>query len=153
MNWDFLITFAVKFTIMSNTEIERTLESKGVRPTANRILVMKELVKATHPVSLADLEACLGFSMDRASIFRVLELFAEKDVVHVIEDGSRSIKYELCQGAHHSIADQHVHFFCERCKETYCFETVKVPEVEMPAGFRPRTINYMVKGICPKCAD
>ncbi len=111
MNWDFLITFAVKFTIMSNTEIERTLESKGVRPTANRILVMKELVKATHPVSLADLEACLGFSMDRASIFRVLELFAEKDVVHVIEDGSRSIKYELCQGTHHSIADQHVHFF------------------------------------------
>ena len=107
----FLITFAVKFTIMSNTEIERTLESKGVRPTANRILVMKELVKATHPVSLADLEACLGFSMDRASIFRVLELFAEKDVVHVIEDGSRSIKYELCQGTHHSIADQARPFF------------------------------------------
>lgn len=138
---------------MNNIEIEKALEGKGVKPTANRILVMKELAKATHPVNLADLESSLGFLMDRASIFRVLELFAEKDVVHAIEDGSRSIKYELCHSTHHSISDQHVHFFCERCKETYCLETVKVPEVEMPDGFQPRTINYVVKGLCPKCGE
>ena len=138
---------------MSNNDVEDILTRKEVKPTSNRILVMRELIKASHPVSLADLEISLGFSMDKASIFRVLELFSEKDIIHVIEDGSRSPKYELCHsGTHHTIADQHVHFYCERCKETYCFEDVSVPLVNIPEGFLPHTINYMVKGICPKCS-
>lgn len=138
---------------MNNTDIDDMLYGKGIKPTANRILVMKEFVKASHPVNLADLEILLEFSMDKASIFRVLELFAEKDVVHVIEDGSRSLKYELCRSDNkHSIADQHAHFYCEHCKETYCFETVKVPMIDIPDGFTPHSINYMVKGICPKCS-
>lgn len=138
---------------MSNNDVEDILTRKEVKPTSNRILVMRELIKASHPVSLADLEISLGFSMDKASIFRVLELFSEKDIVHVIEDGSRSLKYELCHsGTHHTISDQHVHFYCERCKETYCFEDVSVPLVNIPEGFSPHTINYMIKGICPKCS-
>lgn len=138
---------------MSNNDVEDILTRKEVKPTSNRILVMRELIKASHPVSLADLEISLGFSMDKASIFRVLELFSEKDIIHVIEDGSRSLKYELCHsGTHHTISDQHVHFYCERCKETYCFENVSVPLVNIPEGFSPHTINYMIKGICPKCS-
>lgn len=60
---------------MSNDDVEDILTRKEVKPTSNRILVMRELMKASHPVSLADLETLLGFSMDKASIFRVLELF------------------------------------------------------------------------------
>lgn len=105
-------------------------------------------------MSLADLQASLGFTIDKASIFRVLELFSDKNTVHVIEDGSRSLKYELCHnGAQHSISDQHVHFYCERCKETYCFESVGIPQVRIPEGFQPHAINYMIKGICPKCSE
>lgn len=63
---------------MGNTDIENLLNGKGVKPTSNRILVMRELIKASHPVSLADLEISLGFSMDKASIFRVLELFQKR---------------------------------------------------------------------------
>ena len=138
---------------MNTADIEIILTNKGVKPTANRILVLRELMNTSHPVSLADLESALGFTIDKASIFRVLELFAEKDVVHVIEDGSRSLKYELCHsGDRHSIADQHVHFYCEKCRETYCFETVTVPLIDMPEGFTAHTVNYMIKGICPKCA-
>lgn len=128
------------------------LESCGIKPTANRILVVKELAKSSRPVNLAYLETELC-TMDKTSIFRVLELLAEKNMVHVIEDGSRSLKYELCQGgANHSFADQHVHFYCDSCKETFCFESVRVPEIDIPAGFRPRAVNYVLKGLCPKCS-
>lgn len=138
---------------MSGADAEALLEKRGVRPTANRILVLRELMRATHPISLADLETAMGYCMDRASIFRVLELFAERDVVHVIEDGSRSLKYELCHSERcHTIADQHVHFYCERCRKTYCFEEISVPVVPVPEGFRAHAVNYMIKGICPKCA-
>lgn len=138
---------------MDSVGIEEIFKVKGIKPTANRILVMKELVKARRPVSLADLEVSLEFSMDKASIFRVLELFAEKDAVHVIEDGSRSLKYELCHsGDKHSIADQHAHFYCEKCRETFCFHSERVPVIDIPEGFTPHSINYMIKGICPKCS-
>lgn len=138
---------------MNNVAVDELLIRKGVRPTSNRVLVMRELVKASRPVSLADLEVALD-TLDKTSIFRVLELFAEKDIVHAIEDGSRSVKYELCHGdVHHSIADQHVHFFCERCREVFCFEAVNVPLIDVPEGFQANSVNYMLKGLCPKCAD
>lgn len=130
------------------------LEEKGVKPTANRILVARELMRATNPVSLAELEVLLGMTMSKASIFRVLELFAAHDVVHEIEDGSRSLKYELCHGTdRHSIDDEHVHFYCERCKRTFCIEGVTAPPVDLPAGYRPHSINYMIKGVCPDCGE
>jgi len=139
---------------MDSNEIEKLLEGKGVKPTSNRILVIRELLKATNPVNIADLEILLGFTLDKASIFRVLELFAEKDVVHVIEDGSRSLKYELCHSyTHHSITDQHIHFYCERCKKTYCIPCIKVPVVKLPKGFQSHSINYVIKGTCPKCNE
>lgn len=133
-------------------DIEQLMLQKKVKPTANRILVARELAKASRPLSLNDLEVAMEHSMDKASIFRVLEVFAENDIVHAIEDGSRSVKYELCNSETvHSIADQHVHFYCEQCKETFCFKSVKVPLIGMPEGFTPHSVNYMIKGICPKC--
>lgn len=50
---------------MNSINIENILNRKGVKPTSNRILVAKELMKASHPVNLADLEILLGFSMDK----------------------------------------------------------------------------------------
>lgn len=138
---------------MNSNDIDDILMRKGVKPTSNRVLVMRELLKARRPVSLMDMEIALD-TLDKTSIFRVLELFAEKDIVHTIEDGSRSLKYELCgNDSHHSIGDQHVHFYCERCKQTYCFESVGVPVIDIPEGFDARSINYMIKGICPKCRN
>ncbi len=137
---------------MNYNEIEEFLTSKGIKPTSNRILVVRELLKASRPISLADLEDLFEHTLDKASIFRVLELFAEKDVVHVIEDGSRSLKYELCHGSsHHSIADQHVHFFCEQCKEIFCLQDIQVPILQLPEGFIPHSVNHVIKGICPNC--
>ncbi len=140
-----------RFDAMKN--IVEILEGKGIKPTVNRVLVAKELTKATHPVSLADLEVSLS-TMDKASIFRVLQLFTEKGVVHAIEDGSRSQKYEICPSeSHHDFADQHVHFYCESCKETFCLEKEHVPAINVPDGFTVLSANYMLKGLCPKCKN
>lgn len=136
---------------MNNSDIENILTSNGIKPTANRILVLKELGRSTHPVNLADLEMLLD-PMDKASIFRVLELFSEKSIVHVIEDGSRSLKYELCHGTdHHSFSDQHAHFYCEKCGSVFCLDDVKLPNMDIPKEYKVKSINFMFKGICPNC--
>lgn len=146
----FFIIFAEKGIMKDANDTIVLLTKKGIRPTPNRVLILKELMRAKSPVSLADLETALC-TIDKASIFRVLELFAEKDAVHIINDGSRSLKYEVCPSNHHSIADQHVHFYCEQCGTTYCLEDIPVPSIHTPDTFLVKSVNYMLKGICPKC--
>lgn len=137
---------------MNRDLIESMLVERGIRPTPNRILILAELMKANHPLNLADIELALD-PMDKASIFRVLGLLAEKDIVHEIVDGTRSVKYEFCHGqGHHSVNDQHVHFYCENCRETFCLEDKIVPVIDLPDGFKARQVNYVIKGICPKCS-
>ncbi len=137
--------------MMNNTDQESLLVQKGVRPTANRLLVLRAIAERHAPVNLLELEDKLP-TMDKSSIFRVLTTFRDHDVVHAIEDGSGSIKYELCcSTSHHSLEDMHVHFYCERCQKTVCFEEIGIPMVELPEGFDAHSINYMVKGICPRC--
>ncbi len=129
------------------------LEEKGVKPTPNRILVLRELGHSDHPLSLADLEGRLE-TLDRSSIFRVLTLFLKHELVHSIEDGSGSIRYELCTASGKcSISDMHVHFHCESCNRTYCIPMTPVPAVDLPDGFTAHSVNYVVKGECAECGS
>lgn len=138
---------------MNELSIEQRLEKKGIRPTANRITVMRELMRQTRPVNLSHLEDCL-ITLDKSSIFRVLSLFADHGVVHTIDDGSGSMKYEVCGDAEsHNPTDMHIHFSCQECGEISCMESVKIPPVDMPEGYEAVSVNYMVKGICPKCSE
>ena len=138
---------------MTYDDFENILIGKGIKPTANRILILKELMRNSHPVNLTDLEIALA-PMDKGSIFRVLQLFSEKEIIHVIEDGSRSLKYEVCHAEHHHTAtDQHPHFYCEKCGTLYCLDNISLPDIELPSDFQIKSINLMIKGICPECGE
>lgn len=136
---------------MNSQDIISRLESKGIRPTANRILVMKTLMGEQNPQSLSNLERKM-VSMDKSSIFRTLTLFLEHDVVHAFEDGRGVLCYELCEekGAcdHH---DGHIHFYCESCQRSFCMEDIHIPSFELPVGFYPHSISFVIKGECPDC--
>lgn len=136
---------------MNPQDIISRLQSKGIRPTANRILVMKTLMGEQNPQSLSNLERKM-VSMDKSSIFRTLTLFLEHDVVHAFEDGRGVLCYELCEekGAcdHH---DGHIHFYCESCQRSFCMEDIHIPSFELPEGFYPHSISFVIKGECPDC--
>jgi len=132
-------------------DIENALERKGVKPTSNRILVYRAVASARNPLSLAELVDEIE-TLDKSSIFRVLNLFLANDLLHSVEDGSGSMKYEVCRGEGHcSVADMHVHFHCERCGRTLCLESMPVPQVNFPDGFDVHSVTYMAKGVCPDC--
>ena len=136
---------------MNSQDMISRLESKGIRPTANRILVMKTPMGEQNPQSLSNLERKM-VSMDKSSIFRTLTLFLEHDVVHAFEDGRGVLCYELCEekGAcdHH---DGHIHFYCESCQRSFCMEDIHIPSFELPEGFYPHSISFVIKGECPDC--
>lgn len=136
---------------MPTTDVDKYFEDKGVKPTANRILVLQALRKEDHPVTLTDLEMTLS-PMDKSSIFRVLTLFLEQDIVHAFEDGRGLLNYELCgsEGACDR-RDEHIHFYCESCRQSYCMEELPLPEMKLPEGYTPHSLSFVIKGECPKC--
>lgn len=136
---------------MNNEDIEKRLEQKGVKPTANRILVYKVLAGLNNPASLSNIEGLL-LSMDKSSIFRVLTLFHEHDVVHSFEDGRGILNYELClsKGAC-NMKDNHVHFYCESCQRSFCLEDVHIHDIQLPEGFHAHSLSFVIKGECAEC--
>ena len=139
--------------VMSVTDVEELLRKAGVAPTPNRVLVLRAIAEAHHPMSLMELETELE-TLEKSSIFRVLNLLERESLVHAMQDGRGVAKYEICHcsGHGHSEEDMHIHFYCSNCRETFCFEDMAVPAVTVPEGFCVESVNYMLKGLCPTCS-
>ena len=136
---------------MNAYEIEHMLEEHGIRPTANRIVVVQAMSSHEGSYTLAELEDEIG-TIDKSGIFRTLTLFKQHHLVHVLEGSGEGVRYELCHSHDHEHDDDtHVHFYCERCQKTYCLPAVAIPPVELPEGYQVATVNYTIKGLCPAC--
>lgn len=134
-------------------DAESILISHNVRPTTNRIIVMRALMMHDKLMSIKDFEEKI-ITLDRSSIFRTLRLFVKHHLIHEVEDGSGALKYELCRAEHctdhHD--DLHPHFFCESCKRTVCLSDMPIPKVSFVDGSIVHSVNFVLKGICGECA-
>lgn len=130
----------------------KLLARRDIKPTAIRLLVLKELVHADRAFSLLDLEDRL-VTVDKSTLFRTLTLFLGRHLIHAIDDGSGSLKYALCSSeCDCEVDDLHTHFYCEACHRTFCLKQIHIPHVVLPEGFTMSSINYVVKGLCSDCA-
>lgn len=138
---------------LSHNNTEAILAAHGIRPTTNRILVIRALTDSRGPMSLMQLEGEID-TLDKSSISRTLSLLLSKGIVHVLEDGRGIAHYELCanHNEHDSDDDIHPHFYCERCQRVYCLDNATIPPVEVPDDFEVSRVNFMLTGICAKCA-
>ena len=131
---------------------EQVLEQAGLRVTAVRVLVWRTLRSQLHDAfSLADLQQALP-TVDRSTLFRTLTLFTESHLLHEIDDGSGAQKYCVCQHDDTRHCMGHVHLTCVRCHRTFCLPNVAIPSVPLPEGFTPEETEYVVKGVCSRCA-
>ena len=123
----------------------------GIKPTANRILILRTLLQEHRPLSMIEIEDILE-SVDKSIISRTLSTFRAQRLLHTLEDGGGSLRYEVCHcGEQTRDTDRHVHFHCEVCGKTYCFEDCPVPQVAFPDEFDVHGANYIAYGICPAC--
>lgn len=128
------------------------MKEHGVRPTAVRSMLLKLFDRVPGPVSAQRIESELD-TVDRSTISRSLTLFVQKGLLHVIDDGSSTPKYEVCPSHHHhNPNDGHMHFHCRKCGRTICLEGNPLPDVNLPEGFEPDGINCIITGLCPRCS-
>lgn len=131
--------------------LEQKLENRNIKPTAMRLLVLRQLVESGSAISLKDLESKFE-KADKATLYRTLKTFEENKLIHGIEDGTGSVKYALCEeGCECAPQDQHIHFHCVQCGETYCLTQSKIPQTQIPIGFNASSASMVYKGTCANC--
>ena len=138
---------------MDQEEQKQLLKKHSLRITDCRLDVLNFFSSHQHALSSRDLESELS-AYDRVTLFRTLNSFVEKGLLHRIPAESGAANYALCQdhchpGEHHH---DHVHFTCDTCGQVECIEEAKVPVIELP-GYQIRESNYLVSGTCKNCVN
>ena len=132
--------------------LEQKLENRNIKPTTMRLLVLRQLVETGAAISLKDLEGKFERA-DKATLYRTLKTFEDKKLIHSIDDGTGSVKYGLCEeGCECEPQDQHIHFHCAKCGETYCLTQSRIPQIQIPTGFNASSASMVYKGSCANCS-
>jgi len=127
------------------------LKHKSIRITDFRIKVLDVFEKNTNAVSMKMIENALG-EFDRTTLFRTLNTFIKKGLVHEVQLPNEEKMLALCStsctvnGHDH----EHIHFKCNNCKEVFC----KKPEINptiLIKGFLIQKIEVNTIGICENC--
>jgi len=130
------------------------LKKNRLSVTASREKILNLFLDQTGALAHGDIEKRAGEKFDRVTIYRTLQAFVEKGIIHTIPTADNSILYALCkddceEGHHH---DHHVHFICKQCHNTYCLDNVVTPDIKLPAGYSAKQIEVVVEGVCRQCS-
>ena len=138
-----------------NTDIKEILKRSQLSVTASREKILHLFLEQTGALAHGDIEKRAGEKFDRVTVYRTLQTFVEKGIIHTIPTADNSIRYALCkddcaEGHHH---DQHIHFVCSNCKNTYCLDDIVTPDIKLPKGYSSSHIEVVVEGICKNCTS
>src|SRR6266571_7562550 len=117
--------------------IDEILKRNQLSVTSGRRKILELFLLQGGALSHSDIEKKAGEKFDRVTVYRTLQAFLEKGLIHSIPTADNSIRYALCKddcsGGHHR--DDHVHFICNTCGNTMCLEDVMIPPIKLPGGF------------------
>lgn len=136
-------------------EIKDILKRNNLSVTGSREKILSLFLQQEGALAHGDIERRAGEKFDRVTVYRTLQTFVEKGIIHAIPTADNSIRYALCkdhctEGHHH---DHHIHFVCTTCGNTYCLDDVVTPEVKLPKGYVSSHIEVVVDGVCKSCSQ
>lgn len=138
-------TFANDVHFMINEQI---LLGAGIPVTAQRLLLLDFFISARKPVSKKEISAHFENSLDRVTLYRILNKFIQCGIVRKLSNDLGGL-YALAPAE--SEATPHLHFLCDKCHQTYCMREITLNEIKLPEGFLMNNIEYLAHGICASC--
>lgn len=144
---------AAQSDLQLDNKVNSVLKSNKLSVTGSRRKILQLFLEQPGALAHGDIEKKAGEKFDRVTIYRTLQTFVDKGIIHTIPTADNSIRYALCkdecsEGHHH---DHHIHFVCTSCQNTYCLDDVVTPEIKLPKGYMANQVEVVVEGICKKC--
>ncbi len=130
---------------------EALIRTTRARVTVARVKVLDFLLAQDRSLTHHEIQAQLSgqAGIDSVTLYRVLEWLTDNELVHRIAGADQVWRFSA-GGGHR--AHQHAHFQCTKCDTLTCFTEVKLPrELALPEGFRSEQMDFLIKGVCPRC--
>lgn len=136
--------------MLSNQQLTLVLKRAGYSATKPRMKVFSEL-SGRQPQTIGQIISATSSQIDRASVYRTIELFEELGIVHRIQQGWK-YKLELSD----QITAHHHHLSCRNCGKVVDLPHNAQTEEYMNAiaqnnGFENTQHQLEISGICPSC--
>jgi Fur family transcriptional regulator, ferric uptake regulator len=135
-------------------EFQEKIRATGLRSTAPRVAVLRELESATAPLSHADLVETLGEEgYDRVTLYRNLTDLTEAGLVLRADLGDHVWRFEL-RRADKAHTGNHPHFTCTDCGTVSCLPEASVritPSKGAPKAVAARAVEVQLRGLCDRC--
>lgn len=134
---------------------ESVLKGKGLRKTPVRLGVLEVLAASRRPLDVPQIIAMLPGHADAVTVYRTLNTFVRKNIVHRIRGDDRAWRYALGH-SHKRSEHQHPHFVCTECGRVECLAHSRIPAdfVRTLGVARDYAVTYpevVLHGVCPKC--
>lgn len=132
------------------------MESANLEATPNRLRVLEVVGNNNYPLSASDIYKTLerSSSINRVTVYRILDRLVEQGIVERLSTGGRSAYYGLAPNEHHR---QHPHFYCKACGQMDCLnpETLDIDSDAMQRTFPGRIdkVEVRVDGVCKNCLN
>lgn len=135
------------------SELQQVLREAGLRSTAPRIAVLRELQQLTRPVSHSDLAEILqGEGFDRTTIYRNLIDLTDVGLARRTDHGDHIWRFELVRTSGDGHAnDAHAHFTCTDCGTVECLPDGAVALQVLPRALGKGALEVQVRGVCESC--
>ena len=128
------------------------LEKLAITPTSVRLLVLRLFLDYNSAFSLGRVEEHL-FYADKSTIFRTLQLFESKGLLHSIVSSNGIKNYALCKDE--CLDDNHAHFHghlkCDHCYQLFCVPIISQPLFKETDGFKIGSFQILANGACKEC--
>ncbi|MCP4690479.1 MAG: transcriptional repressor [Desulfobacterales bacterium] len=133
---------------------EELLISAKLEATPNRLRVLEVVGNNNFPLSAGDIFETLerGGSINRVTIYRILDLLVAHGVVERLSTGGRAAYFGLAPNDFHT---SHPHFYCKSCGRMDCLspESLIVETGSLSKTFPGRIdkVEVRVDGVCKNC--
>lgn len=136
---------------MSEQERREQLREHQLKATPMRTEILKIFQQDEHAVSQSEIFQKLS-DPDRVTVYRTLQSFMEKGLIHEALSDQNETYYALCNSCKPGVhRHHHAHFKCTNCKEVSCIEVESELRLEDP-GYQVDKVNIEITGLCQRCS-
>ena len=136
---------------MTVTGIKKILKTRNLRATELRVALLEIISNLGRAVSHQEIQNSL-IKFDRITLYRTLNTFIERGILHkiILEDNKNF--YALCnlECTTDKHQHQHIHFLCNQCKEVSCLESKEPIELGI-SNHLVDEIEITASGLCQDC--
>jgi len=132
-------------------ELQDLLRHSALKVTSARIAVLDFLSRAKYPQDAEEIYNYLqsrNKKIDRATVYRILDVFLQKGLIQKVEFGEGRSRFELSKNDHH-------HLICENCGRITDISDCRISDFEeqikQKKYFLIKRHSLEFFGICKLC--